>query len=573
MSDSSSIPTPALPSYSQVACIGAGASAIALGASLKRWYGLEDIRFFERQTDYGGTWHINTYPGCACDVPSALYSFSFAPNAQWSKLMPSQQEIKSYQDGVVATYDLKQRMTFRTEVKRCVWRDDASRWVLFLLNVETGEESTHECQVLFSATGHFAEPRPCEIPGASSFQGNIIHSARWDHSVSLEGKRVVVVGNGCTAAQIVPAIVKRTKHLTQIIRSQHWIFPATNFTYPKILKWIFEYIPLALKLHRLHIFLLAENGFRLFPMTDRAARLRQKRRIEVEKYMKETAPAKYHDILIPDFEIGCKRRIFDDGYLKSLHSENLSLTTAKILEIVPEGVRTSDGIVAADVIVLATGFKTNQFTPFMEIVGRNGSLDDHWKRYDGPEAYNCSAMSGFPNFFLLFGPNAGTGHTSALMAAENSVNYALRVLKPVFEKGADSVELTQVAEDEYSQRVQDALRNRVWNAGCQSWYQNDKNWNAMAYPWSQAYFWYRSLFPINSHWNVRTRNPKKFRIGMYWTILPIILSLSFLASRTENTLAIGPAILDFGKNMLSSVRHATISGFMESLIRGAKGLF
>lgn len=140
---------------------------------------------------------LTLFSGCACDVPSALYSFSFAPNAQWSKLMPSQQEIKSYQDGVVATYDLKQRMTFRTEVKRCVWRDDASRWVLFLLNVETGEESTHECQVLFSATGHFAEPRPCEIPGASSFQGNIIHSARWDHSVILEGKRVVVVGNGC----------------------------------------------------------------------------------------------------------------------------------------------------------------------------------------------------------------------------------------------------------------------------------------------------------------------------------------------------------------------------------------
>lgn len=135
--------------------------------------------------------------GCACDVPSALYSFSFAPNAQWSKLMPSQQEIKAYQDGVVATYDLRQRMTFRTEVIRCVWRDDASRWVLFLRNVETGEESTHECQVLFSATGHFAEPRPCEIPGASSFQGDIIHSARWDHNISLEGKRVVVVGNGC----------------------------------------------------------------------------------------------------------------------------------------------------------------------------------------------------------------------------------------------------------------------------------------------------------------------------------------------------------------------------------------
>ncbi|BCS27944.1 uncharacterized protein APUU_60992A [Aspergillus puulaauensis] len=223
-----------------------------------------------------------------------------------------------------------------------------------------------------------------------------------------------------------------------------------------------------MKLHRLHIFLLAENGFRMFPMTARAASLRQKRRREVEKYMRDAAPAKYHDILIPDFEIGCKRLIFDDGYLKSLHSDNFNLTTAKILEIFLEGVRTSEGVILADVIVLASGFKTNQLMPFMDIVGRDGSLNDHWKRYDGPEAYNCSAMSGFPNFFMLLGPNAGTGHTSALMAAENSVNYALRVLKPVFEKQADAVELSQTAEDEYSHTVQDALQKRVWSAGCQS---------------------------------------------------------------------------------------------------------
>lgn len=173
-----------------------------------------------------------------------------------------------------------------------------------------------------------------------------------------------------------------------------------------------------MRLHRFHIFLIAENDFRLFPMTKGAAKLRQKRREKVENYMKSTAPAKYHDILIPDFDVGCKRRIFDGGYLESLHNDKLHLMESKILGIQPDGVKTTDGFVPADVIVLATGFQTNTFLPYTQIRGRHGTVSDHWQRYGGPEAYNCSVMSGFPNFFMLLGPNAATGHTSALMVAE-----------------------------------------------------------------------------------------------------------------------------------------------------------
>lgn len=173
-----------------------------------------------------------------------------------------------------------------------------------------------------------------------------------------------------------------------------------------------------MKLHRFHIFLVAENDFRLFPTTNSAAQLRQKRREKVEHYMRSTAPAKYHDTLIPDFDVGCKRRIFNDGYLESLHNDKLHLMESKILEIQPDGVKTTDGFVPADIIVLATGFKTNTFLPYTQVRGRHGTVSDHWQRYDGPAAYNCTAMSGFPNFFLLLGPNAATGHTSALMASE-----------------------------------------------------------------------------------------------------------------------------------------------------------
>jgi len=219
---------PILPTYSTVACIGAGLAAIALGAQLKRWYGFEDIQFFERHPTSSGTWWVNSYPGkfissfhpllsylpllacslrnfktlmnnigCACDVPSALYSFSFEQNPNWTKLMPSNDEIREYAQGIAAKYDLPKKMTFNCDVERCDWREDASRWLLQIRNTKTGELFFHECQVLFSATGALVHPREIDIPGSENFAGAIFHAARWDHSVSLKGKDVIVIGNGC----------------------------------------------------------------------------------------------------------------------------------------------------------------------------------------------------------------------------------------------------------------------------------------------------------------------------------------------------------------------------------------
>ncbi|RAH47698.1 flavin-containing monooxygenase [Aspergillus brunneoviolaceus CBS 621.78] len=505
--------SPEIPSYSQIACIGTGLSAVALGATLQRWYGLDDIRFFDRHPVSGGTWYINSYPGCGCDVPSALYSYSFELNANWTKMLPSNQEIKQYHECVMDMYHLREKMVLSTEVTQCVWRDDAARWLLYLRDVKTGREFTHECQILFAASGQLVKPRRCEIPGSEEFRGAIFHSARWDHSVSLDGKKMIVIGNGCTAAQIVPAIAGKVKSLTQIIRSKHWVSPTHNFAYPPVLQWIFRYIPFTMRLHRLHIFLAAESDYFLFPMTKAAARWRAQRKIKLERYMRASAPAKYHDLLIPDFDVGCKRRIIDCGYLDSLHNDKITLTNVEIVKIVPEGIQTKQGdIIPADVIVLATGFETNTFAPYMNIVGRNrASLSEHWAQYGGPSAYNCSVMSGFPNFFLLLGPNAATGHTSALMAAENSINYALRILKPVLSGSASAVEVKQEAERSYVYWVQGALRKRVWNAGCVSWYLNESKWNSMSYPWTQAHFWWRSLFPTWSDWHIRVRGPSNTR--------------------------------------------------------------
>ncbi|OJD13591.1 hypothetical protein AJ78_05960 [Emergomyces pasteurianus Ep9510] len=493
-------------SYTRVACIGAGASGIGLGATLKRWYNFDDIRFFDHHPDSGGTWWANRYPGVACDIPSALYSFSFELNPDWRKLLSSGEEIKAYHDRVRDKYSLREKMVFSTEALRCEWDDESSVWTVYLRDLKTGEEYTHRCQVLFSAVGQLVVPRKCDIPGAEKFNGRILHSAEWDTSLDLKDKNVVVVGNGCTASQLVPSILPEVKHLTQIVRSKHWIFPSLNTRYSSRIKWIFRYIPLTMRLNRFLIFCITESSWRLFQMTKKGKELRQKKRSKVEKYMRSKAPAKYHDLLIPDYEVGCKRRIFDSsGYLKCLSADNITLTDAKALEIVPEGVRTDKGLIEADIIALAIGFQTNQFLHQLEVVGREGlGLKEHWSKYPGPTAYNSSAISGFPNFFMLLGPNSATGHTSAIIASENCINFALRILKPVLNGEATSVELKKEAEESYAAEIQASLRKTVFNdGGCVSWYIQDNKWNPSNFPWTQAYMWYRSLFPTWSDWKIK----------------------------------------------------------------------
>jgi cation diffusion facilitator CzcD-associated flavoprotein CzcO len=270
-------------------------------------------------------------------------------------------------------------MTFGVNVEACEWQEERSVWRLRILHYDTGEIFFHESQFLFSGSGQLVTPREINVPGASSFLGPIFHSTRWRKDVDLTDKRVVVFGNGCTATQIVPNIVKKTKHTTQMVRSRQWIFPPIDGPVSTRTRFMLRYVPGAMKLFRFLVFYAAERGFQGLPMTKSAARYRKKTRVRAERYMRGAAPAKYHDILIPDFEVGCKRRIFDSGYLKSLHEDNVTLTDTPALEIVPEGVRTKDGVIPADVIILANGFLTNDFFDKTEITGRGGeTLRSHW---------------------------------------------------------------------------------------------------------------------------------------------------------------------------------------------------
>ncbi|KAF3807888.1 ABC transporter FUM19 [Colletotrichum gloeosporioides] len=503
-----------VPSYSQFACVGTGFAGIGLGATLKRWYDIGDIQFFERNSKLGGTWFVNQYPGCACDIPSALYSFSFEANPNWSRVMPPQEELWRYLDHVARKYNLTNKMKFGVDVERCEWSEARQRWRMTIRRYSDDSIFTHECQFLFTATGQLMQPNPIDVPGAENFKGAIFHSSRWDTSVDIEGKTVVVFGNGCTATQLIPAIVDKVKHLTQVTRTKHWIMESVDSANTTFMKKVFGSVPGTMRIQRLLMFAWAEDSFRGFYMTDAGTRYRKRVQARVEKYMRATAPEKYHDKIIPDFELGCKRRVFDSGYLKSLHSENMTLMDDPVLEIVPEGIRTKDGIIEADVIVMCNGFVTNNAVGGLKVIGRGGEMiEQHWESFGGAEAYNCTILNNFPNLFVswrvlhislfadsgLSGPNSLTGHTSAIIAAENSINFSLRIIKPLLDGKGTIIEVKRDAEEEYVEQMQRDMQDRVWYTGCNSWYlrgsKEGKKWNGSTYPYSQVYFLYRCLFP------------------------------------------------------------------------------
>lgn len=404
--------------YSQFICIGAGFSGIALGATLKRWYGISDLVLLDKSPCLGGTWQWNRYPGAACDVPSALYSFSFERNPDWTRFLPPGRELREYLTKVARKYDLIDKMRFRTEVVRAEWVEEKARWRVYWKkwngdgngdgggDGDGGEKrGVRECQFLYSGTGHFGVPNGLDVEGVERFQGEVVHSARWRESLDLKGKKVVVFGNGCTAAQIVPSIVGDVEELTQVVRSKHWVYPPVDSKMPEIGKVVLRNLPGATMLQRYAVYVMAELDFVGFGLTKKGERFRREKRKKVEKYMRGTAPDKYHDLLIPDFEVGCKRRIFDSGYLKSLHSEKVRLTDEKVTEVLPNGVKFESGeVVEADVLILANGFKTNTYLHKVEIVGRNAeTLERHWESFGGHEAYNLTSLNGFPNLFLLLG--------------------------------------------------------------------------------------------------------------------------------------------------------------------------
>ncbi len=469
-----------------VAIIGAGFSGLGMAIALKK-AGRNKFRVFEKEADLGGTWWLNRYPGCACDVPSHLYSFSFAQNPDWSRSFSPQPEIWRYLKSVAARYGLTPHLRFNCAVESAEWDEAQQRWRVTL---KSGEKIT--AHVLVSGTGALHVPSYPNIKGIESFGGKLMHSAEWDENYDLEGKRVAVIGTGASAIQIVPSIASKVSHLDLFQRTPAWVMPRMDGDISEKVKDRFRRFPLLQRLFRTLIYSRMEMGAIAFTM-----RPDLMKRFEgmARKYLERAVPDPVlRARLTPDYVIGCKRVLVSDDFYASVQRENVSLITEPIREIRPEGVVTADGTLhEADVLICATGFRVTDWLSNLKIVGRGGrTLVEEWKREGQASAYYGITVSGFPNFFMLLGPNTGLGHNSVVFMIEAQLRYTMDCLKWLWGRKAGAIEPRSDVQRSFMDAINAKMKGTVWMSGCKSWYLNENGTNSTIWPSFTLSYWWRT---------------------------------------------------------------------------------
>ena len=461
----------------RIAIVGAGLGGLC--AAIKAREAGHEATIFESADDVGGTWRANRYPGVACDVPAILYQFSFAPNHEWSHFYARGNEIHKYTKSLVDQFGLHDALRLGEGVQRAEWDNHASCWV-----VESQKGSVERFDALVPALGQLSRPSRPDIEGLDSFAGESWHSAEWPQGVSLSGKRVGVIGSAASAVQIIPEIAEEVKELVVFQRTPNWCIPRADVAVPDEVKALFATnADVAMKLgesQRQQLFDQADTFFwQVFEWTPegRAAYTR----IAQDHLESQIADPELRSKLVPDYPIGCKRVLITDDFYPALTRENVTLETNPIEKIVPSGVMTGSATHELDVLVFATGFETTDWNWSMEVVGKGGlSLADAWS--EGPEAYLGVLVSGFPNMFVLYGPNTNLGHNSITNMLESQVRYMLKVLGELDAEGLSAAEVTAQAQNAYNDRLQEELAKTVWaDPNCSSWYKTDlgrisQNW-------------------------------------------------------------------------------------------------
>ncbi|KIX05945.1 uncharacterized protein Z518_03919 [Rhinocladiella mackenziei CBS 650.93] len=478
--------------------VGAGPAGIAMAYRLKHDLKFEDFTIYEKLDGAGGTWRTNQYPGCGCDLPSHLYSFSFNLNPDWSKELCEQPEILQYMEDTVDKFDLRKHIHTEVECIGATWNSQKSKWDVHLKDLKTGIGFSRTASVFVSAVGAISYPRDVRFPGMDRFKGAMFHTARWDHTVDYARKRVAVIGNGCSAAQVVPTVAKTAAFVKQYARSGQWYHPRPNHQFTSLEKLMFRWLPLWQRLVRLRIFLDADEQTTTYFPTPRGIKARLAAEEESRRYIRSRAPQRYWDSIVPTFPLGCKRRIFDPDYLDSLCLPNVELLNQGIREITDTGIISSGGVEDDfDIIVLATGFRVAQFLAPMEIVGAHGiSLAQQWNESRGAQAYLGTYVHNFPNLAILFGPNTFPANNSALFACETQINYAVRTLfTPLLDGRAKIIEVKQAAEDRETQAIHQGLQKTVFAGDCSNWYIGAHGRNAASWPGRAISFWWRTCFP------------------------------------------------------------------------------
>lgn len=467
---------------------------MAFAIALKRQWCFEDFMIYERAETVGGTWRDNTYPGCSSDVPMHWYCFSTDMKNDWERPYALHDGIQNYLTDVSRKYSLDDRCVFNTAVVSADWDERDKNWHIVVENGATGERQEVKSDILISAVGLFFSPKFPRIPGLEDFRGEVFHSSRWRHDVNLAGKRVAVIGNGCSAVQFIPIISQdTTTTVVNFARTPMWFVPPlSNEAYSAGLRWVFEHIPLALLLYRALLFVVFEIRFILWFGGKRSI-INKSMAWGLTKYLKACTPKKYHEVIVPNYAPGCKRLIINSGYLDALHRPNVALTFDNIRNITATGIVGMSGEeLPFDAIICATGFVTDKYP--IPIRGRTGqTVEEYWTSQGGPTAYYGTTLPGFPNFAVIAGPNASSGHVSLTFMEETQVNYALRVLKPVISNKIAAVEPKESATEAYNHRVQRSLFNSPFSQ-CSSWYRGgESNKIFSTWPGLGSSFWWQTL--------------------------------------------------------------------------------
>ena len=463
----------------RVIVIGAGMSGILSAIKLHE-AGINQIVLYEKADRLGGTWRENTYAGVACDVPSHFYSYSFALNPNWTRHFSPGAEIQAYFEDVARRYGVESRIRYSCEVTRCAFLD--GRWKL-----EISDGSSDEADVIIAATGVLHHPSIPDFPGRDSFHGPAFHSARWDASVSLAGKRVGIIGTGSSAIQMTSALVDQVESLTLFQRTAQWITPAENPPYEEKEKAHFRENPNAMEEVRAEICTGMTDGFANVLVDADSPVLQMVHDNCVANLENSVRDPELRERLRPTYRAACKRLIMSPDFYEAIQHANAQLVTGQIQGIEEKGVRAEDGTLhELDVLIFATGFRVDQFVRPMRVEGRSGTeLAETWA--NGPHAYMAITVPDFPNFFLLNGPNSPVGNFSLIDVAELQFEYVLQLIETIRSGQCRELSASPVAMERFEAERQEAARSTIWNSGCKSWYIGSDGLPT-AWPWTYDRF-------------------------------------------------------------------------------------
>ncbi|WP_041730780.1 flavin-containing monooxygenase [Conexibacter woesei] len=481
---------------SDVVIVGAGFGGLGTAMRLRQ-EGIDDFTLLERAGDVGGVWRANTYPGCACDVPSPLYSFSFEPNPDWSRLFSPQPEIHAYLRRCAERHDLRRHIRFGCELTAATWDDAAQRWRL------DTTQGPLTARVLVSALGPLTEPQLPDVPGLAEFPGELFHSAAWDHTVDLTGKRVAVVGTGSSAIQFVPQIQPRVGSLHLLQRTPGWVLPHVDRPTGRVQRFLLRRVPALGRLQRAAVYWGMEGL--VTSLLRQAPTLRALERLARWNIRRHVADPELRRKLTPDFRLGCKRILASNTYYRALAAPNAEVLTGGVREVRGATVVAGDGSEReVDAIVLGTGYGVLGNPAYGRIRGRDGrALSEVW--HDGAESYLGTTVAGFPNLFTIIGPNTGLGAGSMVYVIEAQIAYVLDALRRMRERGVASIEVRAGVQRRFNDELQQRMRGTVWTAGgCASWYLDSDGCNRTLWP-GQTYDFRRRTSRVDMlQYRVRT---------------------------------------------------------------------